>query len=104
MDGSASTREPDRRGSTGSVENLAKKIVYVIVVLDVIVIFAYYYGYLPAVPVGLLYWGSGLAIIGLIHKVESESHREQRWWWTLLPLAIGGFGLLSWLRHLDRDH
>lgn len=103
MDGDQWLHPSPISDSIGSNADLAKRIVYAIFAFDVAVVFAYYYGYLPAIPAGLLYWGSGLAIVGLIHKVESESHREQRWWWTLLPLAIGGFGLLSWLRHLDRD-
>lgn len=94
----------DRDASTSHVAKLAKRIVYGIVVFDAVLFVAYSIEFVPSLAFGILYWGSGLAMLGLIHKVESAAHPEQRWWWTLLPAAIGGFGLLSWLRHLDRDH
>lgn len=87
-----------------NVGRLAKRIVYGIGAFDAVLILAYFNEFLSLVAFGTLYWGSGVAMLGLIHKVEAEAHPEQRWWWTLLPVAIGGFGLLSWLRHLDRNH
>lgn len=95
---------PDQYESARADANLAKKIVYAILAFDLVVIVAYRFGYLPPIPAGVLYWGSGFGIIGLIRKVESKSHPDQRGWWTVLLLATGGLGFLSWLRHLDRDH
>lgn len=79
-------------------------MVYAIVAFDVLLLLAAGSGYMPLVLFVVLYWATALGILGMIHTVEGEVHPEQRGWWTLLPLVLGGFGLLSWLRHLDRDH
>lgn len=89
--------------SARDVSKVAKGIVYGIVALDVVLFIAYFNELLPAFAFGVLYWGSGLAMLAVIYETEAETHPEQRWW-ILLPVAIGAFGLLSWLRHLDRDH
>lgn len=86
------------------LQTVAKRMVYALVVFDVLLIVAAGAGYMPLVLFIVLYWASGLGIVGTIHTVEDDVHPEQRGWWTLLPLALGGFGLLAWLRHLDREH
>lgn len=86
------------------LETVAKRMVYAIVTFDVLLLLAAGPGYIPLVLFVVLYWATALSILGVIYTVEGEVHPEQRGWWTLLPLALGGFGLLAWLRHLDKEH
>lgn len=79
-------------------------LAYVVVVGNLVLALLYYHDLVHPVLAGLLYWGSGAALVVTIRRVETATHPEQRGWWTWLPLLLGAFGLLSWLRHLDREH
>lgn len=92
------------RKSTAKLETVAKRIVYVILAFDVVLMVVYGSGYIPLLLAIIVHWAGALGIVGAVHTVEDDVHPDQRGWWTLLTVAFGGFGLLAWLRHLDKEH
>lgn len=83
---------------------VGRRLVYAVMVGNLVLALLYYRDLVHPVLAGLLYWGSGAALVITIRRVETATHPEQRGWWTWLPLLLGAVGLLSWLRHLDREH
>lgn len=83
---------------------LGRRLVYAVAVGNLILALLYYRDLVHPVLAGLVYWGSGAALVAIIRRVETATHPAQRGWWTWLPLLLGAFGLLGWLRHLDREH
>lgn len=90
--------------SAASLETVAKRFVYGILAFDVVLILGFGNGYIPLVLALILHWAGALGIVGTVHTVENDVHPDQRGWWTLLTVAFGMFGLLAWLRHLDKEH
>ncbi len=64
-------------------------LVYAIVFGNIILALLYYRGLVHPVVAGVLYWGSGAALVFTIRRVEASTHPEQRGW-TWLPLLLGG--------------
>lgn len=83
---------------------VGRRLAYAVLLGNLVLALLYYRGHVHPVLAGLLYWASGATLVVAIRRVETATHPEQRGWWTWLPLLLGTVGLLSWLRHLDREH
>ena len=82
----------------------ARWIVYLVLGVQTLLFVAMVRGWVAgAVPIAA-YWAGTWSVILVIRQTEHAAHPEQVGWWTWAPLLLGGFGLLTWLRHLDREH
>jgi hypothetical protein len=86
------------------VSTRGRQLVYVVLAVQVALIAALAKGWVAgAVPLAG-YWLLTWALIIVIRRTERAVHPEQTGWWTWIPLLLGTWGLLMWLRHLDHEH